>query len=136
MTNLEMLRTGTPEQIANMFCYEYCKDCNVCPSFIQKRCIGGKNGLEEWLKEETKTLRDASENVQKGWIKLKEKDSDIYINVSKIVGICLPPPPYVSDKPLTAVYTVDTENTPWIVYESIDEVMKKIEKAQIKEDLK
>jgi hypothetical protein len=68
-------------------------------------------------------------DAPEGWVKLKIQKSDIYINVSKIVGICLPPPPYVSDKPLTAVYTVGDENTPWIVYESIDEVMKKIEKA-------
>jgi len=138
MTNLEMLRTGTPEQIKDIFCDMFCDkygNCsNLCPSFLFYRCGGGKNGVLEWLNDESKVPKNTSEHVPKGWIKLKEKDSDIYINVSQIVGISLPPPPYVSDKVLTAIYTVDAEKTPWIVHENINEVMRKIEKTQIKED--
>ena len=150
MTNLEMLRMGTPRQIADMFCDMFCEnygDCSdVCPSSLFDRCGRGKNGVLEWLNEEAKTLEDASndapndapkdapEDAPKGWIKLKSivsvSDNTLYIKASKIVGVG--PSAGVDNirgKEVTAVYTTYDENDPWLVYDSADEVMGKIERA-------
>jgi hypothetical protein len=69
MTNLEMLRKCTPEQIRAAFCEEYCRDCEVCPSFLSDRCKYGKNGVLEWLNDEVNTPKDAQSDAPKGWIK-------------------------------------------------------------------
>jgi hypothetical protein len=85
MTNLEMLRTATPEQITEMFCHEYLENCSACPHFVLECCNGGKNGFEEWLNEEAKTQKDAPEDAPndapKGWTKLKTVRGDIYIYI-------------------------------------------------------
>lgn len=125
MTNLEMLRTATPEQIAEMFCHEYLKNCSACPHFVLECCNGGKNGFEEWLNEEAETQKDVPEDVPKGWIKLKITNSAIYIDTSKIVGFSQNP----SNAKVTEVYTIGGEDSPWLVDDSIDEIMKKIKKA-------
>ena len=121
MTNLEKLKTATPGQIRDMFC----ENCDKCPNFIFERCDAGKNGFAAWLNEEAKTQKDAPEDVPKGWIKLKITNSDIYIDASKIVGLSLCP----SNANVTAVYTIGAEDDPWLVDDSIDEIMKKIKKA-------
>lgn len=151
----EKLKQGMFEKIIVNVCDFLINDCDTCPKFISSRCKESCNEMrlrrlrtEEKIMTNIEKLKqgmfddmndeanapedapiDAPKDAPKGWIKLKAKGDDIYINVSKIVGISLPLPPYVSNKPLTAIYTVDTEKVPWIVDESIDEVMKKIEKA-------
>lgn len=174
MTNLEKLRTATPEQIRDMFC----EDCDKCPSFIFERCDAGKNGFAEWLSEEAIAPKDTPKDAPKGWMKLKEefcneiggcdkcppsisehcnevikavedwkkpqetKDaprgwiklktttSDIYINASKIAALTHTMRANgASAKAMTKVYTVGAEDNPWIVDESLDEVIRKIEKA-------
>lgn len=57
MTNLEKLRTATPEQIAEMFCYEYIENCDASLRFIFERYGGGKSGVIEWLNKEAKLKR-------------------------------------------------------------------------------
>lgn len=122
MTNLEKLKTATPGQIRDMFC----EDCDKCPSFIFERCDAGKNGFAEWLNDEAKTQKDASREAPKGWIKLKITNSDIYIDASKIVGLSQSP----SNASVTEVYTIGGEDSPWLVDDSADEVIEKIEKAK------
>lgn len=140
MTNLEMLRTGTPEQIADIFCDMFCEkngDCfDVCPSFLSDRCKRGKNGVLEWLNDEVNAPKDAPKNAPKdgpedapkGWIKLKMEaiENDVYINTSTIVGVSVRNG--VSGA-FTEIYTIGAEDSPWLVDESIDEVIKKIERA-------
>ena len=85
-----------------------------------------KQGMLDDMNDEANTPDDAP----KGWIKLKTATSDIYINVSKIVALThMMQANGVSAKAITKVYTVGAEDNPWIVDESIDEVMKKIEGA-------
>jgi hypothetical protein len=134
MTNLEMLRTATPEQIADIFCDMFCEkngDCfDVCPSFLSDRCKRGKNGVLEWLNDEVNAPKDAPkdapEDAPKGWIKLKIVKGDIYVNASAIVG--LKHAMNTVSGELTAVYTIG-RSSPWHVYGSIDEIMGKIERA-------
>ena len=128
MTNLEKLRTGTPKQIADMLC-KCLKNCSACPHSIRECCNGGKNGFEEWLNEETIAPKDAPEDVPRGWIKLKTIKGDTYINVSKIVGVDLPDPADVSNGVAATVHTVGAEDDPWLVYDSVDEIIEKIKKA-------
>lgn len=134
MTNLEMLRTATPEQITDVFC----EDCDRCPSFIFERCDLWKNGFMEWLneeaethKEKAKTQKDATEDVSNGWIKLKRTRGDIYIEVSKIVGLgpTSPDESVIMNGAVTKVYTRGAEDEPWFVYDSIEEIIEKIKKA-------
>jgi hypothetical protein len=133
MTNLEILRMGTPKQIADMLC-KCLKNCSACPHSIRECCNGGENGFEEWLNEAAKTLEDASNDAPngalngalKGWIKLKIVKGDIYVNASAIVG--LKHAMNTVSGELTAVYTIGRDS-PWHVYGSIDEIMGKIEKA-------
>ena len=146
MTNLENLRTATPKQIADMFCDMICGKCgkcsDACPSFLFDRCGEGKNGVLEWLNDEVNAPKDAPKNAPKdapedapkGWIKLKSivsvSDNTLYIKASKIVGVG--PSAGVDNirgKEVTAVYTTYDENDPWLVYDSADEVMGKIERA-------
>jgi hypothetical protein len=128
MTNLEKLRTATPEQITDLFC----EDCDKCPSFIFERCDLWKNGFLEWLNEEASEPKDAQSDAQsdapKGWIKLKMEaiGNDVYINTSTIVGVSVR---NGASEALTEIYTIGAEDSPWLVDESIDEVMKKIEGA-------
>ena len=145
MTNLEMLRKGTPKQIADMFCDTFCEnygDCSdVCPRSIFERCGRGKNGFEEWLNDEAiapkdapkDDRKDAPKEAPKGWIKLKSivnaSDNTLYIKASRIVGIGYSAGvDNISGKEVTAVYTY-AENDPWLVYDSPDEVMGKMERA-------
>ena len=70
----------------------------------------------------------------KGWIKLKSivntRDDTLYIKASKIVGVGHSANvDNISGKEVTAVYTSYTEDDPWLVYDSPDEVMGKIERA-------
>ena len=125
MTNLEKLRTGTPKQIADMLC-KCLKNCSACPHSIRECCNGGENGFEEWLNEETKTQKDAPENAPKGWIKLNTSYSAMYIDASKIVGLGQS----TLDANITGVYTIGREDSPWLVCDSIDEIIGKIKKAQ------
>ena len=145
MTNLEMMRTATPKQIADIFCDMFCEkngDCfDVCPSFLSDRCKRGKNGVLEWLNDEVNAPKDAPKNAPKdgpedapkGWIKLKSivnaSDNTLYIKASRIVGIGYSAGvDNISGKEVTAVYTY-AENDPWLVYDSPDEVMGKMERA-------
>ena len=128
MTNLEKLKTATPGQIRDMFC----ENCDKCPSFIFERCDAGKNGFVEWLNEEAIAPEDAPEDVFKGWVKLKTiNNSTIRIDASKIVALG----PRFSDAAaeltvaITKVYTIGAECNPWLVCDSVDEVMRKIKKA-------
>ena len=127
MTNFEKLR-GTPEQIAGMFC-ECIENCEECPRSIFERCDEGKNGFVEWLNEEAiepkDTPKDAPKDVPKGWIKLNTSYSAMYIDTSKIVGLGQS----TLDANITGVYTIGREDSPWLVCDSIDEIMKKIKKA-------
>lgn len=142
MTNLEMLRTGTPKQIADMLC-ECLENCGACPRSIYKCCDAGKNGFAEWLNEETIAPKDAPNDAPmgapkdihapRGWIKLKTPKSAIYIDASKIVGLGAPSTAVVLDELRTAVYTIGAEDNPWIVCDRIDEVMEKIKKASQEE---
>lgn len=138
MTNLEMLRTATPEQIKGMFCNKYGDCIDVCPSFLFERCGGGKNGVLKWLNEEaieTKdTPKDAKSDAPKGWIKLKSItkfiDNTLYVKASKIVGIGHSLTiDTVGNKSVTAVYTIGAEDRPFLVHDSANEVIEKIEKA-------
>lgn len=65
MTRLDLLRTGTAEEIAELLCNETedgiirANDrnvdvaiCETCPAW--EFCRVGKNGFEEWLKKEVK----------------------------------------------------------------------------------
>lgn len=70
MTNLEKLRTSTPEQIRDMFCEKYGDCFYVCPRFLFDRCKNGKNGVLEWLNDEAIAPKDAQ---KKEWMKLKEE---------------------------------------------------------------
>lgn len=126
MTNLEKLRTATPEQIMDMFC----EDCDKCPSFIFELCDAGKNGFVEWLNEEAKTQKDAPEDVPTGWIKLKSIGGIIYIEASEIValGPISPDASVVMNGAVTKVYTRGAEDEPWFVYDTIDEIIEKIKK--------
>lgn len=71
-------------------------------------------------------------DVFKGWVKLKTPKSTIRIDASKIVALA----PILSDAAaestgaITKVYTIGAEWNPWLVCESVDEVMEKIEKAK------
>ena len=122
MTNLEKLKTATPGQIRDMFC----ENCDKCPSFIFERCDAGKNGFVEWLNEEAKTQKDAQSDAPKGWIKLNTSYSVIYLDASKIVGIGQS----TLDADITGIYTIGREDSPWLVCNSIDEIIEKIEKTQ------
>ena len=72
-----------------------------------------------------------SGNAPKGWIKLKTTidltEKTLYFNVSKIV--CVGHPIFACPHNVTPVYTIGTEDNPWLVDESIDEVMEKIKNA-------
>lgn len=131
MTNLEMLRTATPEQIRDMFCEKYGDCFYVCPRFLFDRCKNGKNGVLEWLNEEAKTQKDAQEDVSTEWIKLKSTRGIIYIEASEIVGLgpVSPDASVVMNGAITKVYTRGAEDDPWFVYDSIEEIIKKIKKA-------
>ena len=132
MTNLEKLRTATPKQIADMLC-KCLKNCSACPHSFRECCSNGeKNGFEEWLNEETIAPEDAPEDVFKGWVKLKTmNNSTIRIDASKIVALG----PRFSDAAaestgaITKVYTIGAECNPWLICDSVDEVMRKIKKA-------
>lgn len=130
MTNLEKLRTATPEQITEMFCHEYLENCSACPYFARECCNGGKNGFEEWLNKEAKTQKDAPEDVSTGWIKLKSTGGIIYIEASEIValGPTSPDASVVMNGAVTKVYTRGAEDEPWFVYDTIDEIIEKIKK--------
>jgi hypothetical protein len=70
----------------------------------------------------------------RGWIKLKSivnaSDNTLYIKASKIVGVGHSAGvDNISGREVTAVYTLYAENDPWLVYDSADEVMKKIVEA-------
>ena len=142
MTNLEMLRTATPEQIRDMFCEKHC-DCFVCPTFLSDRCKRGKNGVLEWLNDEVNAPKDAPKDdrkdapreapkdVFKGWVKLKTINSTIRIDASKIValGPRLSDAAAASTGAITKVYTIGAEWNPWLVCDTVDEVMEKIKNA-------
>lgn len=131
MTNLEKLRAATPEQITEMFCHEYLENCSACPYFVRECCNGGKNGFEEWLKEEAKTQKNAPEYAPEGWITLKTTQGAICIDASKIVGLgrTEPDTSVVMNGAVTKVYTRGAEDEPWFVYDRIDEIIEKIKKA-------
>jgi hypothetical protein len=58
-------------------------------------------------------------------------DNTLYIKASKIVGVGHSAnADNISGRVVTAVYTSYTEDDPWLVYDSADEIMKKIEKAE------
>ena len=106
MTNLEILRMATPEQIIT------------------------------WLNKEAKipknAPKDALECVPKGWVKLKTTQSAIYISTSKIVALASmmrPDGAAAPAKAITKIHTVGAEDNPWMVDESIDAVMEKIKNA-------
>jgi hypothetical protein len=57
-------------------------------------------------------------------------DNTLYIKASKIVGVGHSAGvDNISGREVTAVYTLYAENDPWLVYDSADEVMKKIVEA-------
>lgn len=73
-------------------------------------------------------------DVPKGWIKLKSianfDDNTLYIRESKIVGVGHSlKVDTVGNRAVTAVYTIFAEDNPFLVHDSIYEVMEKIEKA-------
>ena len=61
-----------------------------------------------------------------GWIMLNTSYSVMYIDASKIVGIGQS----TLDANITGVYTIGREDSPWLVCNSIDEIIEKIKKAQ------
>lgn len=85
MTIFEKLRTGTPEEITDLFCGDYCKDCDGCPSFISERCSEEKNGFLEWLNKKAKTPK----NAQKEWVKSRNE-------FCREIGDCDMCPPSIS----------------------------------------
>ena len=102
------------DEIKVKVCDFLINDCDICPKFISSRCQENCNDEE------------AETKAPKGWIKLKATENDIYINTSKIVGLSVRSG--VSGA-FTEIYTIGAEENPWLVDESIDEVVKKIEKA-------
>ncbi len=75
-----------------------------------------------------------AEGIPKGWIKLKSitkfSDNTLYVKAANIVGVGHSlTVDTVGNKAVTAVYTIFAENNPFLVHDSIDEVMEKIEKA-------
>lgn len=79
----------------------------------------------------TNLEKDAPEDIPKGWTKLKIANSDVYIDVLKIVGFSKSP----SNAKVTEVYTIGGEDSPWLVYDSVEEIIEKIKKAQAGENL-
>jgi hypothetical protein len=80
--------------------------------------------MEDWKKPQE------PKDTPRGWIKLKAATSDIYINASKIVALTHATRANgASAKAITKVYTVGAEDNPWVVDESIDEVIEKIGKS-------
>ena len=92
------------QEIHEQICHDVDGNCDECPRFISKRCEA----------EEAK--------APKGWIKL---ENDMYINASKIVGVCLRSGGTVA---ATEIYTMGAEDNPWLVDESIDEIIKKLKR--------
>ena len=72
-------------------------------------------------------------DAPKGWIKLKSivnADDALYVKASTIVGVGhTVNVDNISGRVVTAVWTKYAEDDPWLVYDSIDEVIEKIEKA-------
>ena len=139
------LKQGMLEEIIVKVCDFLINDCDTCPKFISSRCKESCNEMRqrrlrteakimaniEKLKQvmsddmnnEANTPDDAKSDAPNGWIKLKAAMRDIYINASKIVALG------ESAKAITKVYTVGAEDNPWVVDESIDDVIEKIGKA-------
>jgi hypothetical protein len=105
------------------FCNEI-GSCDKCPPTISKHCDEAFKAMEDWKKPQE------PKDTPRGWIKLKAATSDIYINASKIVALTHATRANgASAKAITKVYTVGAEDNPWVVDESIDEVIEKIGKS-------
>lgn len=146
----EKLKQGMLDEITVKACDFLIKDCDICPKFISSRCKEScnemrqrrlrteakimtdlerlKQGMSDDMNDEANTPDDATSDAPKGWIKLKMNaiENDVYINTSTIVGVSVRNG--VSGA-LTEIYTIGAEDSPWLVDESIDEVMDKIKKA-------
>ena len=101
MTNLEKMRTGTPEEIADLFCGDYCEDCDGCPSFISERCNEEKNGFLEWLSKKAKTPK----NARKEWVKSRNE-------FCREIGDCDMCPPAISKHCKEAFKTIEDWKKP------------------------
>ena len=120
MTYLEKRRTEVLKHVSEGYCYDIDANCDECPPSISKHCK-----IKETEGAEAKAPKDATEDVPKGWIKLKITNSAIYIDASKIVGLSQNP----SNAKVTEVYTIGGEDSPWLVDDSVDEIIEKIKKA-------
>lgn len=129
------------DEIIVKVCDFLINDCDTCPKFISSRCKEScnemrlrrlrteakimanleklKQGMFDDMNDEANTPDDAP----RGWIKLSD---DTYINVSKIVGLTVR---RGGPGAATAIYTIGAEDSPWIVNDSVEEVMEKIAKA-------
>lgn len=118
----EMLRKWASKHTSGEYCYDIDANCDECPSFIFEHCK-----IKE-AKETEEAEAKATKGTPKGWIKLKMEaiGDDVYINTSKIVGLSVR---NGASGAFTEIYTIGAKDSPWLVDESIDEVMKKIEKA-------
>lgn len=117
MTNIEKLKQDLCNEIGG---------CDKCPPSISEHCNEVIKAVEDW-----KTPQEPKD-APRGWIKLRTAKSTIYINTSKIVALgpmMRPDGTAAPAKAITKIHTVGAEDNPWMVDESIDEVIKKIERA-------